>query len=422
MEKNVLITNYEIAQYSGSEINASTIAKRMKELGYKVYIAALNFDEPLFTDVKEYFDVCINIQKDDFNFEEIEFDLVWAHHFFLLDWLIFEKKLKAKKIIYSSLSGKEYFEAAPIYANDLNLTIANSPETEAQLKIDGITNTYLFENYSFLDYFKRKIKIQKLKNIAIVSNHVPDELYEAKKLLEEKEYNVIIYGIDGKRELITDKILEKYDAIISIGKTVQYAMSLKIPVYIYDRFGGCGYLKMENLEQNRAHNFSGRSFDKKSAEQICNDIINDFDNALSNLEELKKYAFDNFCFETKVDILLETISKGQQIDLDEIRRKYNNISRNLIASKNLLIYSNRVCNIIKEREKDQVAFDYIAVQERIKQEKEAEINNLNTQIKELQNALEQKNKEIAQKDNDLNGIKQSRGIKLISKIKEIKGK
>lgn len=245
MSKNILITNYEIAHYSGSEINASTIAKRMKELGYTVYIASLNFDEPLFLDVRKNFDVCINLQNDNFNFEEIEFDYVWSHHFFLLDWLIFEKGLKAKKIIYSSLSGKEYFEAPPIYANDLNLVLANSPETQEQLIKDGIRNTYLFENYSFLEYFERNIEVKELKNIAIVSNHIPEELYEAKKILQDKGFDVQVYGIDGKQELITDKILEKYDVIISIGKTVQYAMSLKIPIYIYDRFGRLRIFKNE---------------------------------------------------------------------------------------------------------------------------------------------------------------------------------
>ena len=129
----------------------------------------------------------------------------------------------------------------PKYANDLSLVLANSQETKQQLEQEGIKEVYVLENYSFKNYFERNIEIKELKNIAIISNHVPEELMKTKEMLEANGYGVQIYGFTGKRELITDTVLEQYDAIITIGKTVQYAMSLKIPVYVYDIFGGEGY-------------------------------------------------------------------------------------------------------------------------------------------------------------------------------------
>lgn len=412
MQKNILITNYEIATYSGSEINAATIAKRMKQLGYKVYMAALDFGAPLYDDVKDSFDVCIDFKKDQFDFSSVEFEYIWAHHFFTLDWLIFEKGIKAKKVIFSSLSGKEYFEAPPVYANELNIILANSPETQAQLLEDGIENVQLFENYSFLEYFKKDIKIKHLKNIAIVSNHVPEELNNTIPMLVEKGYNVDIYGIAGKQELITDKVLEKYDAIITIGKTVQYSMSLKIPVYIYDRFGGIGYLKMSNMEKNRAHNFSGRGYEKKTKEELCEDIINDFENVLPELEQIKQYALENFCFEKKVDNLIKQIEEKQEVNLEEIREKYKNYRRNLMASKNLVIYVQRKMERIKEKEKDQVAFEYLEVQKRITKEKDEIIENYKRQIEELA-------KNNNAKEKELKNIKESKTWKFIGKIRKI---
>lgn len=376
---NVLITNFGISKYSGSEINAITIAKRMKELGHKVYIAALNFSSPLYDEAKEDIDVCINLKKDEFNFEEIEFDLIWVHHFFLLDWLIFDKKIKAKKVIYSSLSGKEYFEAPPIYGNSLNLILANSLETQAQLKEEGMKNVQLLENYSFEEYFNREIEVKELKKIAVVSNHVPEEVKKALNLLKEKGYEVEIYGEEGKQELITDKVLENYTTIITIGKTVQYCMSLKIPVYVYDKFGGVGYLKMENIEQNRQHNFSGRSYEKKSEEELVNDIIEDFPKAIKDLEQIKQYAYENFCFEKNISQLLKQIEEMKPIDLEKIREENKQYSRNLLASKNLVIYM----ETIKEKEKDQVAYEYINVYDRKIQEKDDIINECDKQIKDL---------------------------------------
>ena len=412
MQKNILITNYEIATYSGSEINAATIAKRMKELGYKVYMAALDFDAPLYDDVKDCFDVCINLKNDNFDFSNIEFDYIWAHHFFTLDWLIYENGVKAKKVIYSSLSWKEYLEAAPMYANEQNMVLANSPETQAQLIEDGIQDVRLFENYSFNEYFKRNIKVEQLKNIAIVSNHVPEELNETIPLLIEKGYNVEIYGIAGKQELITDKVLEKYDAIITIGKTVQYTMSLKIPVYIYDRFGGIGYLKMSNMEKNRAHNFSGRGYEKKTKEELCEDIINDFENALTELENIKQYALENFCFEKKVDDLIQQIEQKEEVDLEQIREKYKKYRRNLMASKNLVIYVQRKMERIKEKEKDQVAFDYLELQKKKLSEKDEIIEDYKRKIEELAQNNNAKEKE-------LKNIKESKTWKFIGKIRKI---
>lgn len=397
---NILITNFEIIQYSGSEINAVTIAKRFKQLGYTVYMTALDFGDPLLSEVKdESIDVLINLLDSDFDFSSVEFDIVWAHHSFLLDWLIFDKNLRAKKIINSSLSPVEVFEVAPLYANDINLSIVNSKETEARLIEDGITNTYLLENYSFIEYFKKNIEIKELKNIAIVSNHVPDELFEVVEKLKENNYNVQIYGIQGKRQLVTDKVLEKYDVIITIGKTVQYAMSLKIPVYIYDKFGGSGYLTMDNMELNRAHNFSGRGYEKKQPDVIYNEIIGQFTDVLQQLEQIKQYARDNFCFEDKIEDVLHNLENMDNINLEEIRLKYKKYMRNIIISK-------RVAEYLQRRN--------IKI-----------INDLKLEIqtyKQQNNQAFQENEQLIEiinrQKNELDSIKGSRSWKYITRLRE----
>lgn len=338
MSKKILITNFEMRQFAGSEINAATIAKRFKELGYEVYMLAMYFGEPLYTEVKENFDYIIDIKKNDFDFTNIEFDIVWAHHSFLLNWLIFEKGLKAKRIIASSLSPVVPFEFIPNYANDLSLVLANSKETKEALINEGIKEVHVLENYSFKKYFEQENDIKSLKNIAIVSNHIPQEVKEAKKLLESNGYNVQIYGIEGKRELIDDKILKKYDAIISIGKTVQYAMSLQIPIYVYDIHGGEGYITLENIEKNREKNFSGRGFEKKSAKQIYTEIVEKFSKTLKIMPEIKEYAYKNFCFENNIDKIIEIIENKNEIDMDRLKEKYKIEKRSLLIPRQLEDY------------------------------------------------------------------------------------
>ena len=66
--KKVLITNFGIVQFTGSEINTSTIAKRLKEIGYEVYLGAIETDAPLYDVVKENFDHVIYLLENDFDF------------------------------------------------------------------------------------------------------------------------------------------------------------------------------------------------------------------------------------------------------------------------------------------------------------------------------------------------------------------
>lgn len=384
MEKNILITNYELMNYTGSELNAMSIAKRFKDLGYKVYVLAMFIGEPLYSKTRECYDEIINIVEDEFDFSNIEFDIVWAHHSFLLSWLIFEKQLKAKKIILSSLSARENFEVIPKYANDLSLVLANSQETKQQLEQEGIKEVYVLENYSFKSYFERNIEIKELKNIAIISNHVPEELMKTKEMLESNGYGVQIYGFTGKRELITDTVLEQYDAIITIGKTVQYAMSLKIPAYVYDIFGGEGYLTLENLEKNRSRNFSGRGFDKKTPETIYKEITQNFKNTLDILEKLKQYALDNFCFEDNIDKICEIIGQKPDINLDDFREQHKGEKREAMLAKQMFInITGKYIPILKDLEA-----------------KEQEIKNLNIRSDAQEAAKEnlQKEKEIVEKE------------------------
>ncbi len=410
MKKSILIINFEMKQFAGSEINAATIAKRFKELGYKVYMLAMYFEDPLYSAVKDSFDEIIDIKKNDFDFSNIEFDIVWAHHSFLLNWLIFENKIKAKKVIVSSLSPVVPFEFIPQYANDLSLVLANSQETKEQLIKEGIKDVYLLENYSFKKYFEQKNEVKELKNIAIVSNHIPDEVMEAKQLLEDGTYNVDIYGMAGKHELIDDKILKKYDLIITIGKTVQYAMSLEIPVYVYDIHGGAGYLTLENLEKNRAKNFSGRGFERKDSNEIYNDITQNFKKTLGMLHDIKEYAYTNFCFEDNIDKIIEKIDQKADINLDDVRKKYQIEKRKLLIPRQL---------------EDYLVEKYENILRVERHELYNEIKRLTKSEENMRKAIIEKDELIKQQETHLENIENSifgKCMKIARRLKKGKGK
>lgn len=107
---------------------------------------------------------------------------------------------------------------------------------------------------------KKKVCSPKIQKVCVISNHVPPELQE---LYRNEEIVFDFYGTTFKNIVrITPEILERYDVVISIGKTVQYALGMSIPVFEYDRFGGPGYLTPEMFPAESASNFSGRACPK----------------------------------------------------------------------------------------------------------------------------------------------------------------
>lgn len=398
--KKVLITNFEIKQFSGSEINVISIAENFKNKGYEVYIASLDFGNPLFKEIKDNGYHFINILKNDYDFNNVNFEIIWSQHSFLLEWLIFEKRVNAKKVIISSLSPFEPFESLPQFANDMNLIIANSFETKKKLEEEGFKNIALFENSAYKRFFQSPKSVKELKKIAIVSNHIPNEVLEAKEILEDKDYIVDIYGLAGKKTLINEEILKEYDLIISIGKTVQFCMALKIPIYVYDRFGGPGYISDENIELCREYNFSGRMFEKREPIKLVEDILQNFEKSLKNLDYLYNYAQKFFCFEENFEKILNIVLNDKKsIDLNAIYMNCLNKRNKQILPKFYTYSFNNGYEVGKQeiekrfnKELDIYKSDNVILKKELKKvEKEnskyiEQINELNLKLEQIYNS------------------------------------
>ena len=158
----------------------------------------------------------------------------------------------------------------------------------------------------FFDYnFKRPTK---LKNIAIVSNHPPKELRVAVKSLRRHGIRTIYYG--GKNSVnVTPKLLSNFDCVVSIGKTVQYALAMGIPVYNYDHFGGNGYITMANIDEEERANFSGRStFTKKNSTQIFLEIKTEYDEVLRQQQYLKQIAAKRYLLSKRINNVMKRLN------------------------------------------------------------------------------------------------------------------
>ncbi len=171
---------------------------------------------------------------------------------------------------------------------------ANSPETADEIvrrnpgKIDRSRVT-VFHNAAPSAFFApRPPPSRRLGRLLIVSNHVPPELAEAAVLLRDYGIDVTEIGLGGARRRVTQEELAAVDAVITIGKTAVYGLASGTPVFLYDHFGGDGWLSPENLRLNLAHNFSGRPVHRRlTPSAILREVLEGYAAAVADAPQLQ---------------------------------------------------------------------------------------------------------------------------------------
>lgn len=302
----ILITNHHLKNFAGSELTTLEFAIAFKKFGHDVFVATFEFDEPLKRCFLEQNIKVYNLIDE--SIEEQKFDLIWAHHFPVLLDLLFNHKVSTDRLVAYSMfplisNPYETF----FYFNDSALYVVHSYDNQYVKQSQGIKIPLVFPNSVPMDVFLTKPKpITGLKKIAIISNHVCEEIKQAIQLLNKQDVEVCIYGHNYNVVKITPEILINFDAVITIGRTIQYCFALGIPVYCYDHFGGPGWINKTTLKTAEYYNFSGRCTQiNKTSEQIAQELISGFDNTLKERDSLLDYAKINFNLEKNLQNVLD---------------------------------------------------------------------------------------------------------------------
>ena len=168
--------------------------------------------------------------------------------------------------------------------------------------------------------FERASYSASLRRLLVVSNHLPPELSEAMHRLRDR-VEVRVRGNEsgngGGSSRIGPADIEWADGVVSIGKTVQYALVSGTPIYCYDYFGGPGWLSAPNLDAARYANFSGRGFDGKTAPQIADELVSGFLDAQSFAIEFRATAVDQYVLSSAMKRLLASLRPLRASNLPE---------------------------------------------------------------------------------------------------------
>lgn len=312
--KNILITIFYADGLHGGVKYTAEIGNYLHSLGYNVFcVGALTNDS-----TKQFF-ARNNVKLYNiFEFPTDTFiDIVWAHHWPILPYLI-RKGLQYDRLINSCISKILPIDKPLFFTKSVDLFLTLTTKTKNmfinEYDIDS-GSIHVLPNTApdyFFDY--KHDYSRPLQSIAVVSNHVPTELADALDILKSKGYDTIVYG--GKNPIdIVPSVLKKHDVIVSIGKTVQYAMAMGIPVYNYDHFGGSGYITPENIDEEENANFSGRSFfTKKTAEEIADEIVSQYKQTLVKCSELQNIAEQRYKLSIKINEVLNLLNSMPAVE------------------------------------------------------------------------------------------------------------
>lgn len=291
----VLVLTNHFERFGGSEIVALEVAHWFREQGDEVTIAANHTSAPISAHTGG-----LTLTNNIPALELRAFDLVWCQHDLLtiIAPAEFERAARSAMphVALVSLSPYELFEHVDaLLAKGLSADVfVNSEETRAEQMRRGhgempASRVRIFHNAAPTSFWASAngSPPAELKTITLISNHAPAELTEALRMLEARGLAVRRIGFDHDWRLVTPGDFSHTDAVISIGKSVVYAIASSKPVYMYDHFGGDGWLTRENFERSLAYNFSGRPAQRRiAASEIVRELTEGFGAAANGARHL----------------------------------------------------------------------------------------------------------------------------------------
>lgn len=225
-----------------------------------------------------------------------------------------------------------------------DLSVFNSQGTlEAQRSWypESYNRLAIYPNPAPLEFSKHPTEYNStLSSILVVSNHRPPELDDAIALLQKQGIHVDqLQDVRGQRAgtITSAEVLSKYDCVISIGKTVQYCLAMGKPVFIYDRFGGPGFLNETNFDSVAHYTFSGRigkvnnslvqslqqTQNHLSAQDIVKQLTQEYTNAVQFYKHNRVKFINNYSIDKVFPILLNIAKQNQTNNkLSEHYQKY----------------------------------------------------------------------------------------------------
>ncbi|RZJ97114.1 MAG: hypothetical protein EON88_04125, partial [Brevundimonas sp.] len=276
--RRVLVATNHLQRVSGSEVVALEAIEHFRAKGCDVTVFANWIGAPMRRLVEKAAGAAI--VTDPAAIRPFTYDIAYVQHqvLGLFDYEAGPDDVEATMIATGRLSRRAFLESGGWLHDRVlaDLVLANSDLTAQHLQdVGGASRVVSFHNGApdafFAPYRPRSSTPGRI--IAVTNHRDPALLAALEGLATHAQ--VHHFGRSGdKVSRITPQIIAKADLVISIGKTVPYALAGRTPVYVYDHFGGPGYLTPENRDRAALFSFTGRCSERRlTAGQLIDDIL-----------------------------------------------------------------------------------------------------------------------------------------------------
>ena len=352
--KKILITQNALHFLAGSEITTLELATFFQQNGADVLVFTWCSGPPMINEFKKR-GIPVTADEEDDRFNDI--DIVWVHHQTIPEKILATLKTeKHPQFFFFHMSPLDCIPIERPYLNNIESEIASKILFSSEGTKDSLLNLFpslakksaILENLLPNDFCTSKYNTptsQTPRNVLIVSNHPPREVIEATTILSKHHIKVNHVGQNGKTKLITASMLKKNDLVITIGKTVVYCLGMGIPVYVYDHFGGPGFLSEKNIDKARYRTFSGRGFDKKTPQEIADEIITGYQKNNQYQTKHTGYFRDEFSTQNQLTRIFQNTSSTQVPPISI--EYYNTLKTILQITKSKVISENNLLDISK---------------------------------------------------------------------------
>lgn len=313
-----LIATNHLMEIKGSEVVALETTQYIASLGYETTVFTNWAAAPMGALVSAI--PGVQMVTDPASIRPFTYDAVYAQHqvLGLFDYAQHPDDLEFTKIVMGRLSRRSFMESGGWLHDRLLVDhfLANSELTLEHLRDIGylgpITNFRNAAPRSFSRAFEPRPPVP--RRITVVTNHREPALLEAIELLRQRT-RVDHVGISGaKAELVTPESLTGTDLIISIGKTVPYALVGRIPVYVYDHFGGPGYLNASNFERAGRYNFTGRCCSRKlTAVELAAEIMDRYAEGVAFACDITDEVIEQFSLPRYLDQIFKPCERSNSV-------------------------------------------------------------------------------------------------------------
>lgn len=308
-----LICMHHFHDWAGSELLATEIFEYLQGLQFKVTLFS-PFVDPTFAQaaVGDWLRTIDDPERVSLS----DYDLIIVLHQSAARFLYFQDDRvlfgpERPFFAYFHLSPSEPFEAPGLVSERVfaDVVFANSEETRNRLREYGIDGVELYNNPAPKYFETDRRPERQLSSLLSVSSHVPSELAAAFDLLRDDGIDVYRIGKPDNPRRIRPYDLTDHDAVVTIGKTAQYAFRSRRPVFCYDHFQGPGWLGADFAAS--AHvNFSGRDRRvRRSPDVLAREIIEGYPAARDWAINAREPALDCFHLERQLDALVERVRR-----------------------------------------------------------------------------------------------------------------